>query len=149
MNEEQKRLALQADFVCFDTDTGPVNPAKGVMVHPRAFGAFPRVLAKYVREEKRLTLEKAIRKMTKLPAIILRLDEWGTIAPGKMADLVIFDPDKVQDKATFKNPLQYSEGIDCVIVSGQLILEEGRITGALPGKVIRHNRKPSDSRYPL
>ena len=69
------------------------------------------------------------------------MDKWGTIDPDKMADLVIFDPEKVQDKATFADSLQYSEGIDYVIVSGRIVLAEGQITGILPGKVIRHNRE--------
>ncbi len=141
MNEEQKHQALRDPFVCFDTDAGPVNPARSRGVHPRAFGTFSRVLAKYVRQEKVISLEEAIRKMTSLPARILRMDEWGMIDKGKVADMVIFDPEKVQDKATFADPLQFSEGIDYVIVSGQVVLDEGQITGALPGKVIRHNRK--------
>ena len=141
MNEEQKHQALRDPFVCFDTDASPVNPARSRRTHPRAFGAFSRVLAKYVRQEKVISLEEAIRKMTSLPARILRMDEWGMIGKGKGADMVIFDPEKVQDKATFTDPLQFSEGIDYVIVSGQVVLDEGQITGALPGKVIRHNRK--------
>jgi N-acyl-D-aspartate/D-glutamate deacylase len=137
MNEEQKHQALRDAFVCFDTDAGPVNPARAEGAHPRAFGTFPRVLAKYVREEKVISLEEAIRKMSSLPARILRMDRWGTIEPGRIADVVLFDPDRVQDQATFTDPLRFSEGIDCVIVSGQIVLHEGRITGALPGKVIR------------
>jgi len=140
MNQEQKHQALRAPFVCYDTDAGPVNPARSSGVHPRAFGTFPRVLAKYVRQENIIPIEEAIRKMTSLPAEILRMDDWGTIEGGQMADLVMFDPDKVQDKATFTDSLQFSEGIDFVIVSGEVVLDEGRLTGALPGKVIRHNR---------
>jgi len=141
MNEEQKHQALRDPFVCFDTDASPVNPAQSRGTHPRAFGTFSRVLAKYVRQEKVISLEEAIRKMTSLPARILRMDEWGMIGKGKGADMVIFDPEKVQDKATFTDSPQFSEGIDYVIVSGQVVLDEGQITGALPGKVIRHNRK--------
>ncbi|MEQ8205120.1 MAG: amidohydrolase family protein, partial [Woeseia sp.] len=109
--------------------------------HPRAFGTFPRVLAKYVRDEGVLTLEEGIRKMTSLPANRLRLFDRGRIGPGMAADLVVFDPEKIQDKATFTAPLAYSEGIDFSIVNGVAVIEEGRYTGNEPGKVLRSKRK--------
>jgi N-acyl-D-aspartate/D-glutamate deacylase len=138
MNEEQKKLAMQAPFVCFDNDASPTNPEAVASAHPRAFGAFPRVLAKYVREEGVIPLEEAVRKLTSLPAGILRLPNRGRIAPSMAADLILFDPETVQDTATFTNPLSYSEGIDFVLVNGQVVIEEGRTTGARPGKVLRH-----------
>ncbi|GBD32395.1 N-acyl-D-glutamate deacylase [bacterium HR33] len=138
MDENQKRLALRAPFVMFDTDASPVNPRNVASAHPRAFGTFPRILAKYVREEGVIPLEEAIRKMTALPADRLRLYRRGRIAPGMAADLVIFDPSRITDRATFTQPLQYSEGIDYVIVNGRLVIDAGRFTGALPGLVLRN-----------
>jgi len=138
MNEEQKQQALRAPFVCLDTDAAPVNPEKVASVHPRAFGAFARVIAKYVREEKVISLEEAIQRMAALPAGILKIKNRGLVAPGYYADLLIFDPKKVKDKATFTQPLQYSEGFDYVIINGALVIDSGQMTEALPGKVLRH-----------
>ncbi len=137
MNEEQKMQALRAPFVSIDSDASPVNPASVSSTHPRAFGTFPRVLAKYVRDEGVLTLEEGIRKMTSLPANRLRLFDRGRISPGMAADLVIFDPEKIQDKATFTEPLLYSEGIDYSIVNGIVVIEDGSYTGNEPGRVLR------------
>jgi len=141
MNEGQKHQALRAPFVCFDSDAAPVNPALVPSVHPRAFGSFPRVLAKYVREEQIISLEEAIRKMTSLPANILSLRTRGIIQPGLAADMVIFDPEEIQDKATFAEPLHYSEGIDYVIINGQMVIDNGKVIQVYPGKVIRHNAR--------
>ena len=138
MNEEQKHLALRAPWVMIETDNGPVNPAKVTSVHPRAMGAFPRVLAKYVREDTVLTLEETIRRMTSLTANRLGLTDRGRIAPGMAADLVIFDPARVRDVATFEKPLQYSEGIDYVMINGGLAIDDGKATGAHVGQVLRH-----------
>jgi N-acyl-D-aspartate/D-glutamate deacylase len=138
MNEEQKHQAMRASFVCFDNDAGPTNPERVASAHPRAFGAFPRVLAKYVREEGIITLQEAIRKLTSLPASILGLEGRGTIESGKVADLLVFDQNEVQDRATFADPLQYSEGMDYVFVGGVPVIDGGQMTGALPGEVIRH-----------
>ncbi|PZU51310.1 MAG: dihydroorotase [Sphingomonas sp.] len=141
MNEEQKHLALKAPFVFIETDSSPVSPTRdGEGAHPRGYGAFPRVLAKYVREEKVLTLEDAIHRMSLAPANRLGLYDRGRIAPGMAADLVLFDPEKVQDNATFEKPAQYSTGIDKVWVNGQLAVDGGKVTGALPGKVIRYQQ---------
>jgi N-acyl-D-amino-acid deacylase len=137
MNEEQKHQALRAPWVMIDTDTQPINPATVTSTHPRAFGAFPRVIAKYVREDGVLTLEEAVKRMTSLPANRLGLHDRGLIAPGMAADLVIFDPDRLTDRATFTDPLQYSEGVDYLMVNGVLVIDEEQLTGALPGAVIR------------
>jgi N-acyl-D-amino-acid deacylase len=138
MNEEQKRLAMRAPFVMFDTDSSPVSPTvNGAAVHPRAYGTMTRVLAKYVRDEKVLTLEDAIRRMTSAPADRLGLHDRGRIAVGLPADLLLFDPDRVQDHATFENPAQYSTGMDFVWVNGVLAVEDGKVTGARGGKVLR------------
>lgn len=141
MNEEQKREALRAPFVAIETDSQPANPATTESSHPRAFGSFPRVLAKYVRKEKVLTLEDAIRRMTSLPANRMGLYDRGRIAPNMAADLVLFDPDKIQDTATFTKPLSYATGVEYLIVNGDLVIDQGRLTGRKPGKVLRHRRR--------
>lgn len=140
MNEAQKVEAMRAPFVAFDTDAPPTNPGSAEGTHPRAFGAFARVLAKYVREEGVLSLEEAVRRLASLPAEILGLEDRGRIEVGAVADLVIFDPDEVRDRATFTEPLRYSEGFDFVLVGGEPAIDEGRATGAKVGEVIRRAR---------
>lgn len=140
MNEDQKYQAMRAPFVMFDTDAAPVNPESVTSTHPRAFGTFPRILGKYVRDENVISLEEAIHKMTSLPASRLRLHHRGRIAPGMAADLVIFDPRLVRDRATFTQPLQYSEGIDYVMVNGRVVIDAGRPTGVVAGLVLRNAR---------
>lgn len=138
MNEAQKRAALSAPWVMIETDTPPVNPHTATSTHPRAFGSFTRVLGKYSRDEGVLTLEEAVRRMTSLPANRLGLHDRGRIAPGMAADLVIFDPQRISDLATFEKPLQLSEGVDYLLVNGKLGIDDGRATGVLAGKVLRH-----------
>lgn len=140
MNEQQKRQALKAPFVAVDTDASPVNPLTVSSSHPRAFGTFPRILAKYVREEGVITLEEGIRKMTSLPANRLGLFDRGRISPGMVADLVIFDEEKIQDNATFTDPLVYADGIDYSIINGIMVIDENRTTAKLPGRVLRIKR---------
>ena len=137
MNEEQKRQALAAEYVMIDTDASPVNPATSASSHPRAFGAFPRVLAKYVREDGALTLEDAVRRMTSLAANRLGLHERGRIAPGMLADVILFDPMQVRDVAAFGDPMRYAEGIDDVFVNGIAVIDGGTLTEARPGKLLR------------
>jgi N-acyl-D-amino-acid deacylase len=137
MDENQKEEALRASFVSIDSDAEPMNPAIATYAHPRTFGTFPRILAKYVREEKVVTLENAIREMTSLPANQLKLWNRGRISPGMAADLVLFDPAKITDTATFEKPLLYSVGMDFVLVNGQIAIDTGKPTGALAGAVIR------------
>ena len=108
-------------------------------VHPRFYGAFPRVLAHYVRERQAMVLEEAIRKMTSLPADRLGLHDRGRLQQGKAADLVILDPSTVQDRATFEEPHQYPAGISHVMVNGQWAVRDGEQTDARPGQVLRHN----------
>jgi len=141
MSEDDVKLAMRQPWVAIGSDGSALaveGPLRSGVPHPRNFGTFPRVLAKYVREEKVITLEEAIRKMTSLPAATLNLPDRGAIAPGKWADLVIFDPATVADKATFEQPFQYPVGIDTVIVNGQVVLDNGTHTNARPGKVLRH-----------
>lgn len=104
--------------------------------HPRNFGSFPRVLRYYVREQQLLSMSEAIRKMTALPAMILGLTDRGRIAPGTWADVVVFDPDRVADVATFENPKQYSVGMRAVLVNGEVVVENDEHTGAKPGQVL-------------
>ncbi len=136
MNEEQKHEAMRAAFMTFDNDASPTNPSAVASAHPRAFGAFPRILAKYVRDENVISMEEAVRKLTSLPATILKLERRGRISAGMIADLIIFDPQTIQDRATFTEPLVYSEGIGYVVVSGQLVIDQGRATDTRPGKVL-------------
>jgi N-acyl-D-amino-acid deacylase len=140
MSEDDVKLAMRQPWVAVGSDGSALateGPLRAGVPHPRNFGTFPRVLAKYVREEQVVTLEDAVRKMTSLAATTLNLPDRGSIAPGKWADLVIFDPATVADKATFEQPFQYPVGIDTVIVNGQVVLDEGKHTNARPGKVLR------------
>ncbi len=141
MSEDDVKLALRQPWVAIGSDGSALavdGPLRSGVPHPRNFGTFPRVLGKYVRDEKVITLEEAVRKMTSLPAATLNLPDRGTIAPGKWADLVIFDPATVADTATFEQPFQYPVGIDTVIVNGQVVLDNGTHTNAKPGQVLRH-----------
>jgi N-acyl-D-aspartate/D-glutamate deacylase len=106
--------------------------------HPRSFGTFPRILGVYVRQRELLRLEDAVRKMTSLNAAKLGLRERGLLRAGYFADLALFDPQRVADRATYTNAFQYSEGIEYVLVNGQVVLEKGKHTGARPGKALRH-----------
>lgn len=137
MNEEQKHMGLRTEWVSFCTDAPPTDIRTATGAHPRAFGTFPRILAKYVREEKVISLEAAVRKMTSLPANRLRLFDRGRIAIGMAADLTVFDPERVQDTASFVKPLSFPEGLPYVVVNGVLAIDQERWTGALPGKVLR------------
>lgn len=107
------------------------------LVHPRSYGTYPRILGRWVRDEGLLSMEEAIRKMTSFPAQRLGLQDRGLIKEGMWADIVVFDPKSVIDKATFDKPHQYPEGIEYVIVNGQVVIENGEHTGVLAGKVLR------------
>lgn len=140
MSEDNLRLQLQEPFVKISSDAGGHNPETALeAVHPRGYGTFPRVLGKYVREEKVLALESAIHKMTGMVAQRLGIHNRGRIAPQCFADLVLLDPDTVQDRATFAQPHQLSVGIQDVWVNGVRVLESGQHTGALPGRFVRRN----------
>jgi len=120
------------------TDSAPLNINTATNAHPRAFGSFVRILAKYVREERVITLEQAVRQMSALPANFLQLYDRGRIAPGLAADLLVFDPDKVQDTATFVKPLSFPTGMPYVIVNGKVEIDNGRFTDENGGMVLRH-----------
>jgi len=140
MDEPDVKLALKQPWVSIDNDSQGTSP-EGLLgqehPHPRAYGTFPRILRKYVREEHELTLPDAIRKFTALPAQRMRLTDRGVLKKGMWADVVVFDPATVTDKATFENPNQFSVGMDYVLVNGVPVIAEGKMTGALPGKVLR------------
>jgi N-acyl-D-amino-acid deacylase len=104
--------------------------------HPRAYGTFPRLLGRYVREKGVLTLEDAVRKMTSFPAARLKITDRGVLRPGMKADIVVFDPATVSDRSEFGKPHQYSVGIREVIVNGEVVLRDGKMTGARPGRVL-------------
>ena len=140
MSEDDVKLALVQPWVAVGSDGSALSiegPLRSGVPHPRNFGTFPRVLGKYVRDEKVIPLEEAVRKMTSLAASISQLPDRGTIAPGRWADLVIFDPATVADTATFEQPFAYPVGIDTVLVNGQVVLDEGTHTGTRPGQVLR------------
>ena len=137
MSEDDVVQALRQPWTMIGTD-GAVVAEGETSVHPRNFGTFPRVLRKYVREEGLLGLEDAVRKMTSLPASLLRLADRGLIKPGFKADLVIFDPGAVGDEATFDAPTRPSVGISHVLVNGKVSLENGRVTDASHGIVLLH-----------
>jgi N-acyl-D-amino-acid deacylase len=137
MNEDQKQQALRTNFVSIGSDAEPQNAATSSYAHPRTFGTFPRILAKYVRDEKVIPLETAIREMTSLPANQLKLHDRGRISPGLAADLILFDPAKIQDTATFAKPISYAQGIDYVVVNGQLVIDQAQPTTATPGQILR------------
>ncbi len=140
MSEDDVRLALRKPWVSIGVDYGS-TALEGALAegkaHPRAFGTFPRLLSRYVRDEKLLTLEEAIRKMTSLAANRFHFNDRGLLKPGFFADMVIFDPQKIADVATFEDPNRLSVGMNYVMVNGVLALERGKLTGALPGRPLR------------
>jgi N-acyl-D-aspartate/D-glutamate deacylase len=139
--EKDMQLALVQPWCSIGSDGSALaveGPLRRGNPHPRNFGAFPRVLGVYVRELKVLRLEDAVRKMTSLNAAKLGILDRGLLRPGNFADLTLFDPERVLDRATYEKPFQYGEGIAYVIVNGQLVLERGRHTGARPGRALRH-----------
>jgi N-acyl-D-amino-acid deacylase len=132
-NEEDVVRIMKHPTVSFITD-GLLGGGKP---HPRVYGTYPRILGRYVRDKGVLSLEEAVRKMTSLPALKLRLSLKGVIAENLDADITIFDPDSIIDEATYENPRQFPRGIEWVIVNGQVVVENGRHTGATPGRTIR------------
>ena len=138
--EEDMNLALQQPWCSVGSDgsafstTGPLRRGNP---HPRNFGTFPRVLGVYVRELKLLTLEDAVRKMTSLNATKLGLRDRGRLQAGAFADITLFDPDRVLDKATYTEPFQNNVGIEYVLVNGQVVLDHERHTGIRPGHALR------------
>ena len=140
MSEPDVALAVAQPWVSFNNDsqgTSPTGLLGQLHPHPRAYGTFPRIIRKYVREDKLLTLEDAIRKMTSLAAQKLRLADRGVLKAGMWADLVVFDAETITDKSTFAQPNQLSEGMDYVLVNGVAVIAAGKATNALPGKILK------------
>lgn len=139
MKQEDVSLALKQPWVSIDNDSEGTSP-EGILgkehPHPRAYGTFPRILAKYVREEKLLTLPDAIRKFSALPAQRMGFTDRGVLKIRMRADIVVFDPETIHDVATFDKPNQFSVGMDYVLVNGTAVVADGKMTGALPGEVI-------------
>jgi dihydroorotase/N-acyl-D-amino-acid deacylase len=140
MNEKDVQTALREPWVDIASDGSSLS-AEGLLSaghpHPRNFGTFPRILGHYVREEKILTLEDGVRRMTSLPAQRLRLKDRGLLREGYWADVVVFDPDRIADTATFASPKQYPAGINYVVVNGRVVIDLGKHTGERPGMVLR------------
>src|SRR5215469_11600150 len=140
MSEDDVALALQQPWVSINNDSSGASP-EGILgqehPHPRAYGTFPRILRKYVREGKKLTLADAIRKFSALAAQRMHFNDRGVLKAGMWADIVVFDPAQIKDVATFEEPNQLSKGMEFVLVNGVPVIEEGRMTGKLPGKVLR------------
>jgi dihydroorotase/N-acyl-D-amino-acid deacylase len=140
MSEQDVSYALKQPWVSIDNDSQGAAP-DGILgrehPHPRAYGTFPRILRKYVREEKLLTLPEAIRKFSALPAQRIGISDRGVLKQGLWADVVVFDPDTIHDVATFDNPNQLSVGMQYVLVNGVPVIDAGKMSGALPGKVLR------------
>ena len=140
MSEPDIALALGQPWVSIDNDSQGTSP-DGLLglehPHPRAYGTFPRILRKYVREQHTLTLEDAIRKFSALPASRMRFTDRGVLKPGLRADVVVFDPEQIKDLATFENPNQLSSGMEYVLVNGVPVIAGGKMTDALPGQILR------------
>lgn len=140
MSEENVEKQIQLTYMSFGSDAGSIA-AEGKSLesstHPRTYGNFARLLAKYVREKNLISLEEAVMKMTALPARKLKIGNRGRLAPGYYADVLVFDPAEIQDKATFENPHQYATGMLHVFVNGMQVLKNGTHTGATPGMVVR------------
>ncbi len=152
MSEDNIRKQLARPWVSIGSDAAAIAP-EGVFlrsaVHPRAYGNFARLLGKYVREERVIGLAEAIRRMTGLPATNLALDRRGFLRPGYFADVVVFDPQAVADRATYEAPHQYSVGVEHVFVNGTAVLRSGAHTGATPGRALwgRGKKATRDGRY--
>jgi N-acyl-D-aspartate/D-glutamate deacylase len=139
LDEENVRTAIAHPLSIIASDGSGYDLSHkdtGELVHPRCFGTFPRVLGKYVREEKLLTLEEAVKKMTSMPAKKLGLANRGILQNNFEADIVVFDPERIAGKATAEDPYQYAEGVREVIVNGKMVLDGGKMTGEMAGKFI-------------
>ena len=140
ISEENLKRMMQLPYVSFCSDAGSIpaeKPFTDNETHPRAYGSFARLLAKYVRDEKLMSLEEAIRRLTSLPASNLKIKRRGSLTIGNYADVVVFDPAKIQDHATFENSHQYATGVIHVFVNGVQVLKDGEHLGTTPGKAIR------------
>jgi N-acyl-D-amino-acid deacylase len=140
MSEENLKRQMALPWMSFCSDAGSYAP-EGVFIksgtHPRAYGSFARLLGKYVRDERVIPLEEAIRKLTSLPASNLKIKKRGELRIGYYADVVVFDPLTIKDNATFENPHQYASGVLHVLVNGIQVIKDGEHTGAKPGRFVK------------
>jgi len=139
MSEDNLKKQIRQAWVSFGSDAASIAPEGDVLrssAHPRAYGNFARLLGKYVREEKVISLTEAVRRLSSLPATNLGLDRRGFLKPGMFADVVVFDPQTIADHATFENPHQLSVGVHHVFVNGAQVLKDGALTGAKPGRAL-------------
>jgi N-acyl-D-amino-acid deacylase len=140
MSEDNIRRKIALPWVSFCSDSSsqaPEPPFTYAQPHPRGYGAFARLLGKYVREEQIIPLEAAIHRLTQFPAANLRLKQRGTLAQGYFADIAVFDPQRIAERATFTEPHQLAEGMVHVFVNGTPVLRDGEHTGATPGRFVR------------
>lgn len=138
MNEDNVRLQLKQPWMKIGTDAGGSDPdSTKSLVHPRSYGTYPRILGKYVREEHVIPLEDAVRKMTSAVAARLLIADRGLLRPGMYADVVVFDPQRIQENSTYEKPLQLSTGMHVVLINGVEVVRDGRHTGAKPGRIVR------------
>jgi N-acyl-D-amino-acid deacylase len=140
MSEDNVKRMLQLPYVSICSDASSISnepPNTKSATHPRVYGSFARLLSKYVREEKIMTLEEAIRRMTSLPASNLKVKKRGLLKPGNYADIAIFNPDEIKDNATFEDSHVYATGMRHVLVNGVPVLENGEHTGKMPGRAVR------------
>ena len=138
MNEDNVKLQLKQPWMIIGTDAGGSDPdSTSSLVHPRSYGTYPRILGKYVRDERVIPLEDAIRKMTGAVAERLLIADRGLLRPGMYADVVVFDPDRIRENSTYEKPLQLSTGVRVVLVNGTEVVRDGRHTGAKPGRIVR------------
>ena len=140
MSEENVKKQLKLPWVSFDSDAASLAPEGPFLLsnpHPRAYGNFARLLGKYVRDEKIIPLEEAVRRLTSFPAETLKLQKRGALRTGFFADVVVFDPSTIQDHASYGQPHQYATGMKHVIVNGVPVIKDGEHTGAKPGRYVR------------
>ena len=138
MNEDNVRLQLKQPWMKFGTDAAGSDPdSTKALVHPRSYGTYPRILGKYVRDEHVIPLEDAVRKMTSAVAERLLIADRGLLRPGMYADVVVFDPQRIQENSTYEKPLQLSTGMKVVLINGVEVVRDGRHTGAKPGRIVR------------
>jgi N-acyl-D-amino-acid deacylase len=147
MDEGDLQTILRHPNTMVACDSGIREFGEGVP-HPRGYGNAPRVLGRYVRDLQLLRVEDAIRRMTSYPASTFRFQDRGLVRQGAWADLVVFDPATVRDRATFSEPHQYPEGIPHVLVNGVVVLQDGNLTTARPGRVLRHHSSPAAASRP-
>ena len=141
MSEADVVRIMKHPRAMFETDGDLVEFGEG-HPHPRSYGSFPRILGKYVREDSVLTLETAIHKMTQMPARWLGQTDRGELREGLLADVVVFDADQIVDRATYTQPHRYSEGVEHVIINGEIVLKTSELMQILPGRFLQRKRLP-------